>query len=110
VIIITGTISIDPAKRSGCLDATVPLQAATRRDEPGCLSYVFAPDPVDDSAISVCELWDSADNLNAHFLHPNYFGMRQLFGEWAITGAVTAKHRVDATAPVYVDGVATAAF
>jgi quinol monooxygenase YgiN len=110
VIIITGTITIDPAKRDGCLAASVALQAATRSDEPGCITYVFAADPVDDGAISVCELWEDADSLNAHFLHANYFGMRQLFGEWGITGAVTAKHRVDATAPVYVDGVATANF
>jgi quinol monooxygenase YgiN len=111
MIVIAGTISIPAERRAGCLEASVAWQQATRRDEPGCLAYVFAADPVDDAVISVYELWDGPDNLEAHFVHENYWAMRKVFAEHGITGASVQKFRTDAVAPVYgSDGVATARF
>lgn len=111
MIIIAGTITIAPENRQACLDASAPLQAATRADEPGCLAYVFAPDPCEPGTISVYELWEDAPSLAAHFLHANYTGMRGVFHTHGITGAVTNKYRIDAVAPVYnADRIATVDF
>ena len=111
MIIIGGVISIPAERRAALLEASAPLQQATRDDEAGCLAYVFAADPCDPTAIVVHELWQDAPSLAAHFLHPNYFGMRQLFGEHGITGAVIRKYRIDADAPVYnAERVATVDF
>jgi len=111
MIIIAGTITIDPAARDACLAATVPLQQATRADEPGCSAYVFGTDACEPGAISVFERWDDAASLEAHFLHENYHAMRRLFAEHGITGADVRKYRVDAEAPVYgADRIATASF
>ncbi len=111
MIIIAGTISIDPDRRDACLAATIPLQQATRLDEPGCLAYVFSADPCEPGDIVVHELWEDAPSLTAHFQHENYRAMRALFAEHGITGAVTRKYRIDAVAPVYgADRVATADF
>ena len=101
MIIIAGTITIAPERRAGCLEASMPLQQATRTDEPGCLAYVFSADPCEPGHISVYELWTDGPSLAAHFLHENYFNMRNLFAEHGISGAETAKFRVDAKAPVY---------
>jgi quinol monooxygenase YgiN len=110
-IIIAGVISIPADRRAACLDATAPWQQATRDDEPGCVAYVFAPDPCDPTAISVFERWTDAASLQAHFTHPNYFGMRSLFAEHGITSADVRKYRVDADAPVYgPDRLASAYF
>jgi len=111
MIIIAGTIHIAPEKRAACLEASEPLQAATRRDEPGCLAYVFAPDPCEPGHISVYELWEDAPTLEAHFKHPNYTDMRTMFGVHGITGADVRKFRIDAVAPVYnAERIATTSF
>lgn len=110
-IIIAGEITIPADKRAAALEATRDLQQAPRDEEPGCLAYVFSADPCRDDVITVFELWEDADSLAAHFLHPNYFQMRDALGAAGITGATTMKYRVDASAPVYnADRVATVDF
>ena len=111
MIIIAGTISIPAERRAGCLEASIPLQAATRNDEPGCIDYVFTADAVRDDIIAVYERWSDAACLEAHFLHENYMNMRDTFGKHGITGADVNKYRVDAHAPVYNSKmIATASF
>ena len=112
MIVVAGTIEFqDAASRDAAVEATKPHQAATRSDEPGCLAYVFAADPVVDTRIQVYELWESAELLEPHFQHENYFNMRQTLGQAGMTGADTAKYRIDAHDPVYgEDGIATARF
>jgi quinol monooxygenase YgiN len=109
-IVIAGEIYLDPARRAACLEAGRAFQEATRRDEPGCLAYVFAADPIDAGTIVVYERWADAPSLEAHFLHQNYFDMRSVFGAHGITGTSIKKFRIDADDAVYVDGVATATF
>jgi quinol monooxygenase YgiN len=110
-IIIAGTITIPAERREACLGASAPLQEATRRDEPGCIAYVFSADPCEPTAITVYERWADAPTLAAHFLHPNYVGMRQMFGEHGITGSDVMKYRIDAAARVYnADRIATTSF
>lgn len=108
MIIIAGTITIPADKRAACLADTAALQQATRDEEPGCLAYCFSADPCEPEIITVYELWEDADSLEAHFSHPNYTNMRAALGAAGISGADVAKYRIDASAPVYVDGVATA--
>lgn len=93
----------DPSKRAEVIAASAPLQAATRSDEPGCLVYCFAADPVRDDLIQVYELWEDAESLQAHFDHPNYHAMRELLGAAGLASAVSRKFRIDAAAPVYND-------
>ena len=101
----------DPSTRAELLAVTASIQQATRDDEPGCLVYCFAPDPCQDDLIQVYELWESEEALAAHFDHQNYFDMRTKLNEGGLTGAVSRKHRIDATAPVYnADRVPTAGF
>jgi quinol monooxygenase YgiN len=100
-IIVAGTIDVAPDRREACLEASRALQQATRRDEPGCLAYVFAADPVVPGRISVFERWTEAGTLLAHFAHPNYVAMRTVLYEHGIIGADVRRYRIDAEAPVY---------
>ena len=109
-IVIAGEIYLDPARRGDCLQAGLGFQAATRRDEPGCLAYVFSADPIETGTINVYERWADAASLEAHFQHQNYFKMRDNFGAHGITGTKISKFRLDAEDTVYVDGKATALF
>lgn len=92
---------VDPSTREELIARTASIQKATRDDEPGCLVYCFAADPCQPDLIQVYELWESEEALAAHFLHPNYHDMRAMLGAGGLAGAVSRKHRIDATAPVY---------
>jgi quinol monooxygenase YgiN len=102
LIAVEAAITVaDAASRQAIIERSAPIQQATRDDEPGCLVYCFAPDPCQDDLIQVYELWESEEALEAHFLHQNYLDMRTMLGEGGLKGAVSRKHRIDATAPVY---------
>lgn len=110
VVEVTVTIA-DPSTRQALLEKSVPNQMKTRNDEPGCLAYCWAADPCQEDVIQVYELWESEETLAAHLVHPNYFEMRELMGAGGLVSAVSRKHRIDASAPVYgPDHVATASF
>ena len=81
----------------------MPLQMATREQEPGCLAYCFAPDPGVPGRIQVYELWADEASLAAHFTHPNYLNMRDWLGSVGLKGADNKKYRVDLAEPVYDD-------
>ena len=64
----------------------MPIQQATRDDEPGCIVYCFAADPCQDDLIQVYELWESEEALMAHFAHPNYLAMRSMLNDGGLVG------------------------
>jgi quinol monooxygenase YgiN len=106
VIVLVGWIDIDPARRTDVLAESESLQQGTREDEPGCLAYVFAADPLQDGRIAVHEAWNDPESLQAHFGHANYRGMLELLVSADIRGMDVAKHDVTRSAPVYrPDGV-----
>jgi quinol monooxygenase YgiN len=111
VIVVEAALRVqDPARRDPLVEESAPIQEATRRDEPGCLVYCFAADPVEADLIQVYELWTDDDALQQHFAHPNYTAMRTMLNSAGLASAVSRKHRVDATRPVYEDGVPIAGF
>jgi quinol monooxygenase YgiN len=111
MIEIVGWIDVEPGSRDELVAASIQYQDSTRRDERGCVGYVFAADPVVPGRIHVYEGWATPDDLEAHFQHPNFQGMRELLRRYPRVGSETKKHRVDLTGPVYgPDGVASATY
>lgn len=112
LIAVEATIVLaDPSQRDAIVADSVPIQAATRSDEPGCLAYCFAADPVEADRIQVYELWEDEASLTAHFAHPNYTSMRDMLNGAGLKSAVSRKLRIDAIAPVYgPDRTPTASF
>ena len=101
----------DAARRDEIVAASVPIQRATRVDEPGCIVYCFAADPCEPDLIQVYELWEDEASLTAHFDHPNYTAMREMLNTAGLASAVSRKFKIDAAAPVYgPDRRPTAAF
>ncbi|MFN3257167.1 MAG: putative quinol monooxygenase [Ilumatobacter sp.] len=103
MIIITATLSFETqADRDRAVAATADVQRATRDEEPGCLAYCFAADPVEPTHVQVYELWDDADRLAAHFDHRNYAQMVDVLRTSG--GFVASDNRLYAVAdrgPVY---------
>ncbi len=101
MIIVSGWVDVAVERREEGIARSIPLQEATRRDEPGCLAYVFAADPVVEGRIAVYEVWTDADVLQAHFAHANYRAMLELLSGLAISAMDVAKHDTARSAPVY---------
>ena len=101
MIVVVANIEIDQAKRDACVAASVPIQKATRDDEPGCMAYCFGPDPVESNRLQVYELWTDEASLAAHFLHPNYHAMRKMFNDFGPIKAVSRKFLTTLDEPVY---------
>jgi quinol monooxygenase YgiN len=111
VIAIIGHIDVDPAARARLVASTVDLQRSTRQDEPGCLNYTMAADPADPGRISIVELWESAEDLDAHFRHSNFLATGDALRAAPRLGGSAIKYRIDAAEPVRgADGQATASF
>jgi quinol monooxygenase YgiN len=64
VLIIAGSLILDPADRDRFLAANADVVPQARR-APGCLDFVQAADPVDPGRINVFERWDSEEHLLA---------------------------------------------
>jgi quinol monooxygenase YgiN len=64
VIIIAGTLHVDPADREKYLAAA---GEATRlaREAGGCLDFAQSPDPLDPGRINIYERWESDSHLTA---------------------------------------------
>ena len=111
MIAIIGHIDVEPAERDRLVDSTVELQRSTRQDEAGCVVYTIGADPVDPGRIRITELWESAEALEAHFRHPNFFATGEALRAGTRLGGGAMKYRIDASADVRGrDGTATASF
>jgi quinol monooxygenase YgiN len=105
MIIIAGTIDFaNPGQRDGVVAAAASTQQSTRDTEPGCLAYSFAADSSVSNRVQVYECWATEASLAAHFLHPNFSGMREILGRFERVGkSQVAKYRCDLSEPVYDD-------
>ena len=110
MILIAGTIDLDPAQRDAALSGARPyIEGALT--QAGCIAYAWTADPELPGRIHVFEEWTDADALEAHFADRHYADMRRHLGQCGIRGAQTHKYQVGAKAPVYDErGVATANF
>ena len=102
-ILIVGTITVEPERRAGMLEAIRPLVDRTRREEPGCLAYAFTADTVDDGLVQVIEHWRDEASLAAHFTHPNFFATKDTLHEHGSGASANQKFRVDLREPVRDD-------
>lgn len=110
-IAIIGMIDVDPTARDRLVESTINLQRNTRDHEPGCLNYTIAADPAVPGRISIVELWESAEALDAHFAHPNFAATGAALRAEPRLGGTAAKYRIDAICAVKgPDGSASSRF
>jgi len=104
MIVLAGTGEFATRQgRDECLAASGQYQEPTRRDEPGCLAYYFAADPVVETCMVVYELWADEAALAAHFQHRNYRHMGAHFAKHGFVQGNFKKYRVDRSEQVYDD-------
>lgn len=100
MIIIAGTVDVDPKRREAALEAGVRHVEATRVQK-GCVDYAWSADPLVAGRIYVYERWESEAALAAHFDGPHYRAMRDTIAAHGLRGADVAKFRIDRSGPVY---------
>ena len=100
MIIIAGTVDVDPEKREKALSAAEePMRAV--RAQPGCLDYVWSADPLTPGRIYVYERWETTEQLAAHLAGPNYVATRDAIASGGMRGADVAKFEIGRTGAVY---------
>ncbi|MGL5824444.1 MAG: putative quinol monooxygenase [Nocardioides sp.] len=62
MIIVSGTLTVDPADRDRYLAGCIPAIEAARRAD-GCVDYALSSDLVVPGRINVYELWRSREDL-----------------------------------------------
>jgi quinol monooxygenase YgiN len=100
VIIIAGTVDVDPEKREAALEAAQVHMKATRTFS-GCLDYVWSADPLTPGRIYVYERWASREELEAHFAGPHFPAMRDTIAAHGICGLDVSKFKITQIEGVY---------
>lgn len=104
MIIVSATIRFaSQADRDTAVERSIPIQQATRNDEPGCHAYCFSADPCNPTAIQVYELWEDSDALVAHFDHKNYAAMLNAFSTVEMVESINRAYLSERDEPVYGD-------
>ncbi len=70
MIVIAGTVKIQPEARAAAAQAAAEMARATRA-EAGCNAYCFAVDVEDPDTICIFEQWEGDEALARHFTTPH---------------------------------------
>lgn len=75
MLIVAGTLTIDPADADKLAAAATTMMTETLK-ETGCHQYVFSQSFADPATIQIYELWQSDEELAAHFEMPHMADFR----------------------------------
>lgn len=99
MLIVVGTITMDPAQRSQLESAFDKMREATLR-EAGCLEYQAYLDRNDPGTILIFEKWQSEDALRAHFVTPHMAAFGASLGKTGVKASTVRKYQVASEGPV----------
>lgn len=99
MIVVSGTIQIDPANTGRMKELVAELVPPTRA-EAGNEAYSYWQSPTEEGLWHVFEEWADEDALGAHFGQPHMAAFMGAMGELGVTGVdiqrydVTAKNKL----------------
>lgn len=99
-ILVSGVVDLDPAKREAALAGARKLIEGALT-QAGCRAYAWTADPHHPGRVHVFEEWDDEPSFAKHLAGEWYRGMLGHMQGAGITAAVTRKHRVTLSEPVY---------
>ncbi len=95
MIIVAGTIVIDPAKRRELESAFDRMRTASLAEE-GCLTYEAYLDRADGGTFFVFETWRGQEDLSAHFQTPHMAEFGGVLGGVGVRSMDVTKYEVSA--------------
>jgi quinol monooxygenase YgiN len=97
VIIVVAALRFESQEdRDRAVALIADVQMVTRKEEPGCRDYCFAPDPAVPTRIQVFEMWEDGESLAAHFEHPNYVEMVKRLSSAKIQESINQAYLIEA--------------
>src|SRR6185369_16713969 len=94
MLIVAGTIQIDPARRADAEAAFEKMRAATLT-EAGCLAYDAYLGRHDSGTFFMFEKWESQAALDAHFMAPQMAEFGQALAGLGVRGMEVKKYSVN---------------
>ena len=99
MIVIAGTISIDPAKKDVAVAAVRDLMAETRREK-GCVAYVMSGDFDDPGCLRLFEEWETQQALDSHLKAPHMAKFQAQIPQLGFRGMKVERYEVSAKGPL----------
>ena len=97
MLIVAGTVTVDPSKRSQLEAAFDRMREATLK-EPGCLEYQAYLDRKDLGTFLILEKWESDEALRSHFATPHMAEFGAAMAQTGVSGTNIKKFTVSAEA------------
>jgi len=99
MLVIAGTVSIDPEKREAAVAAALEMMRETLK-EAGCISYTFSGDLSDPGGFRIFEEWESQEALDAHFKAPHMAKFQAEMGGFGVRGMDVKRYEVASVGPI----------
>ena len=96
MIIVAGSVRVDPAKREAA-KAIMERVITASRGEDGCIDYSYGVDVLDPGLVRVFEVWRDREALQRHFQTPHLAEWRAAWPTFGITDRKLAIYDVSGT-------------
>lgn len=99
MLVIAGTIRMDPARREAADEAALEMMKETHKEE-GNLAYTFSADLEDPGLIYIFEKWESQEALEIHFGAPHMAAFQAKMGDFGVKDVSIEKFEIASVGPV----------
>jgi quinol monooxygenase YgiN len=99
MLVIAGTISIDPEKRESAIAAAIEMMEETLKEK-GCISYTFSADLSEPGDFRIFEEWESQEALDAHFKAPHMARFQAQMGGFGVKGMQVQRYEIASVGPL----------
>ena len=99
MLVIAGSVEIDPANMDAAIEAGKVMMAATRA-EAGNIAYVFSADFETPGVIRIFEQWESQEALSAHFQVPHMAVFQKQLGELGVKNLEVQRYEISSVGPL----------
>ena len=93
MIIVAGSVRMDPAKREAARTIMEKVITASRGED-GCIDYAYAVDVLDPGLLRVWEVWRDRETLQRHFQMPHLTEWRAAWPTFGISDRKLAVYDV----------------
>jgi len=100
MIVIAGTITLDPAKRDEAFAAAREIMKETHK-EPGNIAYAFSADLEDEGTVHIFEEWESQEALDFHFKTAHMADFQKQIGSLGVKDMKLKKYEVASIGSVF---------
>ncbi len=99
MLVVIAEVRVGEGAVEALRDAIITMETESRK-EPGCHRYAFSTDISDPTVVRITELWESAEDLNAHFTVPHMAAFAAAMGSAEILSMDVQAYELGAEVPL----------